>query len=204
MSKLVVGTFVSVDGVMQGPGGPEEDRDGGFELGGWTVPYWDEMMMNLIGEQTLSGERLLLGRRTYEIFAGHWPQVEDDPVADKLNNMPKFVASNTLKEATWKNTTLLQGDVAGEIARLKDQDAGDIHVTGSSNLIQTLLKHDLVDEFVLWVFPVVLGNGKRLFGGGAMPAGLELADSKVSTSGVTINTYRRAGAVQVGSFALDQ
>ncbi len=205
MRKLVVGTFVTVDGVMQGPGGPDEDRDGEFEHGGWTVPYWDELMGQTMDEQMKQGEALLLGRKTYEIFAAYWPHVGDeDPAAAKLNSMPKYVASRTLEALDWNNTTLLQGDVAEEVGKLKAQPGADIQVTGSSNLIQTLLKHDLVDEFVIWTFPVVLGTGKRLFGDGTVPAGLELVDTKSSTTGVTINTYRKAGEVQVGSFALEQ
>ncbi len=204
MRKLVVGTFVTVDGVMQGPGGPDEDRDGEFEHGGWTVPYWDELMGQTMDEQMKQGEALLLGRKTHEIFAAYWPHVGDEePAAAKLNSMPKYVASRSLNSVDWNNTTLLQGDVAEEVTKLKEQAGGDIQVTGSSSLIQTLLKHDLVDEFVMWTFPVVLGTGKRLFGDGTMPAGLELVDTKSSTTGVTINTYRKAGEVQVGSFALE-
>ena len=201
MGKLVAGTFVTVDGVMQAPGGPDEDRDGGFSYGGWNFPHWDEEMGRIIDEQTNRGEALLLGRRTYEIFAGYWPDHgDDDGVGSKLNSMPKYVASTTLNEVGWNNSTLLGDDVPGEVARLKEQHKGEIHVTGSSNLIQTLLKNDLIDEFVIWTFPVVLGSGKRLFDGGTIPAGLEHVNTKVSGTGVVISTYRRAGEVKTGSF----
>jgi dihydrofolate reductase len=205
MGKLVVGTFVTLDGVMQAPGGPDEDRDGGFELGGWSVNYWDDMMGQTVTAQTERGDALLLGRKTYDIFVAHWPRVGDeDPVAAKLNAMPKYVASRTLESSDWNNTTVLRGDAAESVRRLKEQVDGEIHVTGSSNLIQTLVRSDLVDEFVVWTFPLVVGSGKRLFGDGTVPGGLELVDSVTSTTGVTISTYRRAGQVEPGSFALDQ
>jgi dihydrofolate reductase len=205
MRKLVVGTFVTVDGVMQGPGGPDEDRDGGFEHGGWNVPFWDEGMGKLMDEQMSRGDALLLGRKTYEIFASYWPKVGDEePTAAKLNRMDKYVASRTLSSVDWHNTTLIPGEVPEFVAELKQQPGGEIQVTGSSNLIQTLLKHDMVDEFVIWTFPLVLGTGKRLFDGGTIPAGLELVENHTSTTGVTINTYRRAGEVKYGSFALDE
>jgi dihydrofolate reductase len=203
--KLVVGTFLTLDGVMQAPGGPEEDREGGFEQGGWSVNFWDEKMGEIITETTLSAGGLLLGRKTYEIFAAHWPKVTgDDPIAAKLNSVPKFVASRTLKEVAWNNSTLITGDIAGEVARLKGQDGSEIQVTGSSDLIQTLLQHDLVDEFILWTFPVVVGQGKRLFAGGTLPASLRLVDTAISSTGVTINKYERAGAIQHGSFEVDE
>jgi dihydrofolate reductase len=205
MRKLVVGTFLTVDGVMQGPGGPDEDREGGFEHGGWSVNYWDDLMGELITGLTVQAGALLLGRKTYEIFAAHWPRVTgDDPVAAKLNSMPKYVASRTLDRATWNNTTLIRGDVAEAVADLKEQPGGEIQVTGSGHLIQTLMKHDLVDEYRLWVFPVLLGKGKRLFGEGTIPGGLRLVESKTSSTGVAIHTYQRAGAIEYGSFAVDE
>jgi dihydrofolate reductase len=205
MRKLVVGTFLTVDGVMQAPGGPDEDREGGFGHGGWSVNYWDEVMGQLIVESTLQAGGLLLGRKTYEIFAAHWPHVgDDDPVAAKLNSVPKYVASRTLDEVTWNNSTLIQGDVAEAVARLKEQSGAEIQVTGSGELIQTLLEHDLVDEYRLWVFPLVVGDGKRLFARGTIPAALELVDTKTSSTGVAIHTYERAGELQYGSFALEQ
>ena len=204
MGKLVVGTFVTLDGVMQGPGGPDEDRDGGFEHGGWSVNYWDDMMGQTITEQTVRPDALLLGRRTYEIFAGYWPHVgPEDPVAAKLNSVPKYVVSTTLVKADWSNSTAISGDLAEQVGKLKERH-DEIAVTGSSRLIQSLLQENLVDELVVWTFPLVLGSGKRLFGEGTIPDGLECADSKVSTTGVVISTYRNAGAVQYGSFALEQ
>ncbi|MBI2913402.1 MAG: dihydrofolate reductase family protein [Chloroflexi bacterium] len=205
MRKLVVGTFLTVDGVMQGPGGPDEDREGSFEHGGWSVNYWDDRMGQLITEWTAHAGALLLGRKTYEIFAAHWPRVSyDDPVAAKLNSVPKYVASRTLDQATWNNTTLIQGDIAEAVANLKNQPGGEIQVHGSGDLIQTLMKHDLVDEYRLWVFPVLLGNGKRLFAEGTIPGGLKLVDAKTSSTGVAIHTYERAEAVEYGHFAVDE
>ena len=204
MRKLVVGTFVTLDGVMQAPGGPEEDRRGGFEYGGWLVPHFDEDLGPLAVEQTQRGDALLLGRVTYEIFAAYWPRVGDDnPIAAKLNAMPKYVASRTRESVEWNNSTLLEGDVATAVAELKGSSGGEIHVTGSGDLIQTLLANDLIDEFVIWVFPVLLGQGKRLFAEGTIPAGLELTGTTTSGSGVVVHTYRRAGGVETGSFDLD-
>ncbi|MEZ0286126.1 MAG: dihydrofolate reductase family protein [Thermoleophilia bacterium] len=204
MSKLVVTESVSLDGVMQAPGGPNEDTDGGFAYGGWVAPHFDDEMGGLAVEGALRPDALLLGRRTYEIFAAHWPRVTgDDPIAAKLNAMPKHVASRTLEAVEWDNSTLIQGDVAEAVAELKEGPGGEIRVYGSGNLVQTLLANDLVDELVLWVFPVLLGEGKRLFGEGTRPAGLELADAKASSTGVALHTYRRAGAVKTGSFELE-
>jgi dihydrofolate reductase len=205
MSKLVVGTFLSLDGVMQGPGGPDEDREGGFEHGGWSAGYWDDVMGPIIDEWTNQADGLLLGRKTYEIFAAHWPRIsgEDDPIAAKLNSVPKYVVSRTLDTVEWNNSTLLQGDIAEEVGKLKDQPGTEIQVTGSGQLIQTLMKHDLVDEYRLWIFPVLLGSGKRLFADGTIPAGLKLADTKISTTGVAIHSYERAGEIAYGSFALE-
>lgn len=204
MRKLVVGTFVTVDGVMQGPGGPDEDRDGGFEHGGWLVPYFDEGLGQLMDELTNRADGLLLGRKTYEIFAAHWPHMPDeDPIAAKLNSVPKYVASRTLDTVEWNNSTLLGADVAEEVAKLKAGPGGEIQVTGSGDLIQTLMKHDLVDEYRLLVFPVLLGSGKRLFAEGTIPNGLRLVDTTTSTTGVAIQTYERAGKLEYGSYALE-
>ncbi len=205
MRKLVVGTFLTLDGVMQAPGGPDEDRDGGFEHGGWSVNHWDEMMGGIMDEQIQPMDTLLLGRKTYQIFAAHWPRVTDpnDPVATKLNSARKYVVSRTLREAEWKNSSLISRDVAANVARLKEQAGGEIQVTGSGNLIQTLLKHDLIDEFRLWTFPVMIGSGKRLFGDGTIPRALRLVDTKVSTTGVVIQRYERAGKLEYGSFEVD-
>ena len=203
MRKLVVSTFVSLDGVMQAPGGPEEDPTGGFTHGGWSVTYWDEVMMNVMGTAFRTEFDLLLGRRTYEIFAAHWPHVTGDPGADRLNAAHKYVASRTLDEAVWGPATLIR-DVPAEVAKLKQGDGPELQVHGSSDLIQTLLEHDLVDELRVWTFPVLLGRGKRLFEGRGAPGNLKLASSTVSTTGVIIATYERAGAIRYGSFALEE
>jgi dihydrofolate reductase len=204
MPKLVTNTFTSLDGVMQAPGGPEEDPTGGFGLGGWSVNYWDEGMGERMGEFMGKPFAILLGRKTYEIFAAHWPHITDDPTADVMNNAPKYVASRTLDKVEWKNSTLLEGDIATAVADLKKGSGPEIQVHGSGNLIQTLIEHDLIDEYRVWVFPLLLGNGKRLFAEGAVPAGLRLADSKVSSTGVIMTSYERAGDVETGSFALDE
>jgi dihydrofolate reductase len=203
MRRLVVNTFLTLDGVMQAPGGPDEDPTGGFTHGGWSVNYWDEFMGEVMDEATRDRFDLLLGRTTYEIFAAHWPRVTGDSMADKLNSATKYVASRTLDNVGWQNSLLLEGDVAEAVTRLKEDDGPDIQVHGSGNLIQTLLPHDLVDVFRLWTFPLVLGTGKRLFADGAMPGGLKLVASKTSTTGVVIATYERAGEIQYGSFALE-
>jgi len=201
MRILAVNTFVSLDGVMQAPGGPDEDPTGGFELGGWGVTYMDEEMMGQVAES--APYELLLGRGTYEIFAAHWPY-DEGPIADQLNGTRKHVASTTLEEAEWNNSTLIKGDVADYVARLKSQEGPEIQVHGSPGLIQTLLEHDLIDEFRMWIFPLVIGTGKRFFGDGTIPAALKLVDSKVSKTGVTINTYKRAGEIDTGSFEFDE
>ncbi len=203
MRKLVVNTFTTLDGVMQAPGGPQEDPTGGFEHGGWSFGYWDEAMGQWMDEFMGGPFELLLGRKTYEIFAAHWPH-STEPVADQLNAATKYVASRTLNAVGWENSQLLEGDAADAVARLKEQDGPDLHVHGSANLIQTLLRHDLIDEFRVWIFPVVLGSGKRLFGDGTRPAGLELVDSKTSTTGVVFLTYTPAGEPRYGSFALEE
>jgi dihydrofolate reductase len=201
MGKLHVGTFLTLDGVMQAPGGPDEDRDGGFEHGGWSFHYWDEPMGEKITEATLRADALVLGRRTYEIFASYWPnQPEDNPVAAKLNSVPKYVASRSLDEVTWQNSKLLEGDAAEAVAKLKDELDGEIQVTGSANLLQSLIKADLVDAYQLWVFPLVLGKGKCLFGDGAIPGAFKLVDQQTSSTGVSIQTYERAGEIEYGSF----
>jgi dihydrofolate reductase len=201
MRKLIVTTFMTLDGVMQAPGGPDEDRDGGFEHGGWSVGYWDEMMGRVTEEIHLEPDAVLFGRKSYEILAGYWPNVgDDDRLAAKLNSVHKYVASRSRGKLEWQNSTLLEGDVAEAVARLKSEDGGPLLVIGSSDLIQTLLRHDLVDTFKVWTFPVVVGEGKRLFGDGAIPAGLELTDIKTSTTGVTIATYDRAGEIKGGTF----
>ncbi|HEY9205220.1 MAG TPA: dihydrofolate reductase family protein [Candidatus Methanoperedens sp.] len=203
MRKLIVSTFITLDGVMQAPGGPEEDPTGGFTYGGWLFNYWDDMMGQVMGEFMARPSELLLGRKTYEIFAAYWPYIKDDPVADKLNSVKKYVVSRTLDKVNWNNSTLVTGNVEQAIRALKEQKGPEIQVHGSGNLIQTLLKHDLIDEFRLWIFPVTIGKGKRLFGEGTQPVHLKLIDSKTSTTGVIIATYEPAGELKTGSFALD-
>ena len=201
MRTLIVNTFMSLDGVMQAPGGPDEDPTGGFELGGWGVPYFDEEMMRQVAES--APYELLLGRGTYEIFAAHWPY-DNGPIADQLNGTRKHVASTTLDRVEWNNSTLIEGDVAAYVGALKGEDGPEIQVHGSPGLIQTLLEHELIDEYRLWIFPVVVGSGKRFFGEGAIPVALKLVDSKVTKTGVTVNVYERGGAVASGSFEFEQ
>ncbi len=201
MRTLAVNTFLSLDGVMQAPGGPHEDPTGGFSLGGWGAPYFDEAMLTRMAE--LEPYELLLGRGTYEIFAAHWPY-DEGPIADRLNGTRKHVASTTLDAPGWNNTTVIAGDVAAYVAELKRSDGPEIQVHGSPGLIQTLLEHDLIDEYRLWIFPIVIGTGKRLFGDGAIPMALRLVDSTTTATGVTVNTYVRAGAIEPGSFEFEE
>lgn len=200
MRKLMVTTFVSLDGVMQGPGGADEDRDGGFEHGGWSVPHFGPDLIERMTALVRRADALLVGRRTYDIFAANWPLAEaDDPIGSKMNSVRKYVASRTLGTVSWQNSTLLTGDVAEAVAGLKQEGDGEIQVHGSGDLIQTLIEHDLVDEFHVLVFPVLIGSGKRLFGKGTVPAGLRLVDTATSDSGVVISTYARAGKVEYGA-----
>src|SRR6185312_3967938 len=201
MRKVVAGAFVSLDGVMQAPGGPEEDPTRGFTHGGWTFHYWDELMGQSMGELFSASFDLLLGRKTYEIFAAHWPFLEGDPIADVFNRVTKYVATRSGEPLTWKNSVALR-DAAADVAKLKQQEGPTLLIQGSTDLIQTLLRHDLIDEFRLLTFPLVLGTGKRLFGAGTLPGALKLIDSKSSTTGVTITRYERAGAFKTGSFQL--
>jgi dihydrofolate reductase len=204
MRKVVAAAFVSLDGVMQAPGGPPEDPTGGFTHGGWTVNYWDEPMGQFMGETFSSPFDLLLGRKTYEIFAAHWPYVDGgDPIAETFNAVTKYVATSSKEPLTWANSVALHGDVAAEIAQLKQGSGPNLLVQGSSVLLQTLLAHDLVDQFRLLTFPLVLGPGKRLFGQGAKPGALTLAKTAVSTTGVIMSVYDRAGAISTGSFELE-
>ena len=201
MRILAVNTFMSLDGVMQSPGGPDEDPTGGFRHGGWGVNYFTDEMMERMAES--APYELLLGRGTYEIFAAHWPY-DEGPIADHLNGTRKHVASTTLKQVDWNNSTLIAGDVPAYVRALKADDGPEIQVHGSPGLIQTLLAHDLIDEYRLWIFPLVLGSGKRCFGEGTIPAGLRLTDSRTTTSGVTVNVYERAGAIEPGTFEFDE
>ena len=201
MRTLAVNTFASLDGVMQAPGGPDEDPTGGFTLGGWAVNYFDDEMMALVAES--DPYELLLGRGTYEIFAAHWPY-DEGPIADQLNSTRKHVASTTLESVEWNNSTLITGDVADYVTELKSQGGPEIQVHGSPGLIQTLLEHDLIDEYRLWVFPVVVGAGKRFFGDGTSPGAMKLVDSKITSTGVTISTYERSGDIEIGEMDFEE
>jgi dihydrofolate reductase len=203
MRKLIVQTFLTLDGVMQAPGGPGEDDSGGFAYGGWSVNYWDEQMGQVMGEATSKPFAMVLGRRTYDIMAAYWPTAPEEAGAKTFNDATKYVASRSRPTREWSNSVLIEGDAAEGIAALKQEDGPELQVHGSGNLIQTLLRHDLVDQYRLWVFPLVIGSGKRLFSEGTIPAGLKLVDSKVSTTGVVMGTYESAGEVVTGSFAQD-
>lgn len=201
MRKLVVIEFITLDGVMQAPGGPEEDTSDGFEYGGWTVPYFDEFIGNVMGEQmSLERSELLLGRKTFEIFASYWPQHSEDWPG--INEVKKYVASHDPSlELDWEHSVLLTGDIAEKVRELKNEDSPDLHVWGSGNLVQTLMKEDLVDELWLKIFPVTLGKGKRLFAEGTIPAAFTLTDSRVTPAGVIVANYERTGDIKTGSFA---
>jgi dihydrofolate reductase len=203
--KLTLQTFLSLDGVMQAPGGPEEDRSGGFDQGGWQFPFADEDMGSKIDEFFAEADAFLLGRRTYEIFAGYWPQMtdENDPVASKLNRLPKYVASTTLDQVTWQNSNLIKGDVAEAVAALKRQPGRELQILGSGTLAQSLMQHDLIDEYRLWIFPVVLGAGRRLFAEGTLPTTFQLVDSTTTSTGGAWHVYRPAGRPTYGSFGAE-
>jgi dihydrofolate reductase len=199
--ELTVTTFLSVDGVYQGPGGPEEDRSGGFDRGGWLVPHFDEATGQFITEVFGRVDAFLLGRRTYEIFAGYWPKAADasDPVANRLNTRPKYVASTTLKDPTWAHTTVLDGDLAAAVRELKARDGGELQVHGSGQIVRYLLDHDLVDRLNLLVFPVIVGAGRRLFPESGVATGLQLDESRTTPSGVSISVYRPTGRPVFGT-----
>lgn len=206
MGQLVVSTFLTLDGVMQGPGGPGEDDSDGFPHGGWLVPFADADMGRIMDDQFRRAEALLIGRRTYDIFSAHWPRVDDpgDPLAAKINSMPKYVATRTLRRAEWHGTQLLEGDAGDAVARLKDTVPGEILVQGSGDLIRTLQRRGLVDIYRLLTFPVVLGQGKRLFEPGTPPVALRLTGSETTKAGVVFSTYVPEGRPQYGSFMLDE
>ena len=212
MRKILASVFISLDGVMQAPGGPEEDPTGGFRYGGWVPAYWDETLGARMDDLFSAPFELLLGRKTYDIFAAHWPYVEHDPtasdfdrlnsdIAQKFNATTKYVATHSPDTLSWRNSKALGSDVAAAAADLKRQDGPDLLIQGSSVLIQTLLAKDLIDEFRLLIFPLVLGKGKRVFGHGTMPAAFRLLNSATSPSGVLMASYERAGEVKTGSFA---
>lgn len=204
MRKLIVQTFLTLDGVMQAPGGPGEDDGGGFAHGGWSVNYWDDQMGQVMGEATSRPFAMVLGRRTYDIMAAYWPTAPEEAGGEVFNDATKYVASRSRPNLeAWSNSVLVEGDAADGLAALKQEDGPELQVHGSANLIQTLLAHNLVDQYRLWVFPLVLGSGKRLFADGTIPSGLRLADSTVSTTGVMMCTYEPAGEIVPGSFAQD-
>lgn len=198
MRKIIILSFITLDGVIQAPGGPEEDTSGGFKYGGWTVPYFDEFSGKIMEKQMSQPFELLLGRKTFEIFASYWPHHEANWPG--INSATKHVVSNTLKRHDWSNSVIISDNAVEKIKKLKHQDGPDLQVYGSSNLIQTLLKYDLADKFWLKIFPITLGAGKRLFSEGTIPAAFKLTDSKVSPSGIIFANYERAGEVRTGSF----
>lgn len=200
MRKVIVLTFMTLDGVIQAPGGPEEDTSDGFKYGGWVFPFTDETLGEAIGEQMSKPFDLLLGRKTYEIFASFWPHHESDWPG--VNKARKYVASNTLSTAGWNNSVILKGNIADQINKLKQQNGNDLHVYGSGNFIQTLLKNDLIDELWLKIFPITLGNGKRLFDDGTIPANFKLFNGKISPGGVIIASYARDGVVKTGTLGM--
>lgn len=203
MAKLTMTTFLTLDGVMQAPGGPEEDPSDGFDQGGWLVPHLDPDMGTFMAEVFERAEAFLLGRTTYEVFAAHWPRVTDpaNPIAARLNSLPKHVASNTLERVTWHNSSLVRY-VKREVTELKQRYQGELQVHGSAGLAQTLLREQLVDELNLLVFPVVLGHGKRLFEAGSAPSAFKLRSFRTTSAGVLIASYVLAGEPEYGSFAL--
>jgi dihydrofolate reductase len=198
MRKIIVLEFMSLDGVIQAPGGPEEDKSGGFKYGGWTFPFFDEFAGKIMDKQMAGKYDLLLGRKTYEIFASYWPNHTDGwPQVNKIN---KYVVSNSLKKTSWENSIIINGDAIIKLKKLKKEKGPALQVYGSGNLIQTLLKNDLVDELWLKIFPVTLGKGKKLFEDGTIPAGFKLIETKTSPSGVIFASYKRQGEVKTGSF----
>ena len=198
MRKIIALSFITLDGVMQAPGGPKEDESGGFKYGGWTVPYFDEASQEVMQEQMSRPFDLLLGRKTYDIFASYWPEHEDGWPG--VNKVKKYVVSHKKIKLPWENSILIGGNVAQEIKKIKAGKGPDLQVYGSGDFVQTLLKNDLVDELWLKIFPITLGKGKRLFAEGTIPAAFTLTDSKISPSGVIIANFKRAGKVKTGSF----
>lgn len=196
--KLTMTMFQTVDGVYQAPGGPDEDREGGFEHGGWLFPYFSDEMGAVINQYFALADAFLLGRRTYDIFASYWPRVTDpnDPIAGPLNRLPKYVASRTLRSAEWNGSSIVTID---DVAALKERPGRELQVHGSGALVQSLIERDLIDEYRLWTFPVMLGTGKRMFGQGTIPRALELVDSKTTDKGVVFQHYRRLGKPTYGT-----
>jgi dihydrofolate reductase len=206
MGTLTIATFVTLDGIMQAPGGPDEDRDGGFEHGGWGFPYFSEDMGEAVNSAFANAECFLLGRRTYEIFAASWPNFPDqeDPVASRLNTLPKYVVSTTMEKAEWEPTTIISGDLPAEVAKLKQEYSGEIQVHGSAGLAQALHHDGLIDEYRLFVEPIVLGTGKRLFEPGATPTALHLVESRPLSKGAVLAIYHPAGKPSYGEFQMEE
>jgi dihydrofolate reductase len=200
MPKIVVNAFLTLDGVMQAPGGPDEDREGAFSHGGWMAPYFDDVGGRLVAEGIGDADGFLLGRKTYDIFANHWPKITDpnDPIATALNSRPKYVVSRSLERVTWNNSSLIKGDVVAEIRNLRQQPGRTVHTWGSTEVLQTLLKNDLIDEYRLFIFPVVLGSGKRLFASGTVPAALKQVQSVTTGKGATYHRLERGGKPEYG------
>lgn len=198
MPKIILLEFISLDGVLQGPGAPKEDTSGGFKYGGWTVPYFDEFSGEIMTEQMKPPYSLLLGRKTYEIFASYWP--DHSPDWPGVNEATKYVVTNTLTSADWQNTEIISGDAVAELKKIKAGEGPNLHVYGSGQLVQTLLQNDLVDEMWLKIYPVTLGQGKRIFADGTIARAFTLTESKVSPSGVIFAKYQRVGEIKTGSF----
>ena len=202
--ELTLTTFVTLDGIMQSPGAPQEDPSGGFTDGGWLVPFMDQEAAEIVTEQFSGADAFLLGRGTYEIFAGYWPFVTDpsDVVAVSLNRCPKYVVSTTLQASEWEGTSIIAADVVDRVRALKDQPGRELQVHGSHGLAQTLIRHGLVDEYRIWVYPVVLGNGKRLFGDGTVPTAFERTETRFTSTGVAVHRYRPSGPPDHGAFTV--
>ena len=200
MPRIIVNAFLTLDGVVQAPGGPDEDQEGGFQHGGWQAPYVGDVMGRLVTEGIADADGFLLGRKTYDIFASYWPKVTDpnDPIATALNSRPKYVLSRSLERVTWSNSTLIKGDVVAELRKLRQQPGRTLHTWGSAAALQTLMKNDLIDEYRLFIFPVVLGSGKRLFGSGTVPVALKQVESVTSGKGGTYHRFERSGKPEYG------
>jgi dihydrofolate reductase len=201
MPRIVVNAFLTLDGVMQAPGGPDEDRESGFVHGGWQAPYVDEVMGRLVTAGFADADSFLLGRKTYDIFANYWPRITDpdNAIATALNSRPKHVASRSLAQVSWNNASLIKGDLVTEIRQLREQPGRTVQTWGSTDLLQTLLTKDLIDEFRLFIFPLVLGTGKRLFGSGTIPAALKQVESATSSKGATYHRFERSGKPTYGT-----
>ena len=200
MPKIIVNAFLTLDGVMQAPGGPDEDRDAGFPHGGWQAPYSDELLGRLVVEGIKDADAFLLGRKTYDIFSSYWPKITDpgNPIATALNSRPKYVLSRSLERVSWNNSSLIRGDAVAEIRKLRQQPGKTIHTWGSADALQTLLKNDLIDEYRLFIYPVILGSGKRLFASGTVPVALKQVESVTTGKGATYHRFERSGKPEYG------